>query len=266
MMFDSHCHLHDERIGARAPELIARARAAGVTGFLLAGVAPDGWAIEEALAREHADVYVALGVHPQLVDEVDDAEARRLCDALPVALDDPARARPAAIGEIGLDGMGTRKATLPRQETAFRVQLAEARARELPVVLHILHAHGPALALLRRDGVPRAGGVMHSYSGPADLVRDYAALGLSFSFAGPVTNEAAKRTHAAARAVPLERLLAETDAPFQTPFVDGARPLENEPAFLVAIVEALAQIRGESRAAVAQATDDNARRLFGITR
>jgi TatD DNase family protein len=262
-MFDSHCHLHDDRIGVKAEELLVRARAAGVTGFLLAGVSPDGWAIEEELVRAHPDVYAAYGVHPQLIDELDDdGRADQLVAQLARVLDDPARARPVAIGEIGLDGLGPRKATLERQERAFRAQLAEARARDLPVVLHILHAQGRALEILRDDGLPRAGGILHSYSGSADLVRPYVALGLSFSFAGPVTYTNAPRIAAAARVVPRERLLVETDAPFQTP--ESLRPAENEPAFLVAIVRALAQIRGESAEALGIYTGENARRLLKL--
>ena len=107
---------------------------------------------------------------------------------------------------------------------------------------------------------------MHSYSGSAELARDYLGLGLHLSFAGPIGNPAAKRTREAARGVPRERLLVETDAPFQTPgaYRRPGRPQQNEPAFLVANVAALAQIRGESPGEVAAFTEENARRLFGI--
>nr|AYC79487.1 putative deoxyribonuclease YcfH [uncultured bacterium] len=259
-MFDSHCHIHEPRFqGAEAA--IARARAAGVRGFLLAGVGPELWPVEERLAAAHPDVVVSLGIHPQLVAELDDEECdgavRRLAERL-------ASARPpvVAVGEIGLDAHDGRKGTLDRQERIFRAQLALARDGDLPVSLHVLRAHGRALAILRRDGVPRAGGVVHSYSGGAELVRDYLAIGLDLSFAGPVANPAAHRIRAAALAVPRERLLVETDAPDQTPL--GRQPAPNEPAFLVAIVEALARLRGEGEEQIAEATDANARRLFRI--
>ena len=265
-MFDSHCHLHDDRIGANAPAMIARARAAGVTGFLLAGVGPDGWPVEESLARAYPELAVAYGVHPQLVAEVDDAESDRLVAALAATLDDRTRVRAVAVGEIGLDGYGDRRSSLPRQERAFRAQLALARAHELPVVLHVLSAHARAIELLRADGLPRAGGVAHSYSGSSELVRDYCALGLHVSFAGPVTYPNAPKIQAAARAVPKGRLLVETDAPFQTPYLapGGTRPAQNEPSFLVAIVEALAQIRGEPADELGAYTEANARQLFQI--
>lgn len=255
-MFDSHCHLHDARVEDVGGTL-ARARAAGVRGFLLAGVDPDGWRVQDALRRAHADLWVAYGVHPQRIHEVSDAEAAGLVAALDGALAD----RPHAIGEIGLDGLGERAGSLERQARAFRAQLAVARAHELPVVLHVLKAHGRALALLRADGLPGRGGVVHGYSGSAEQVAEYVALGLCVSFAGPVGRPNARRLRAAARAVPRERLLVETDAPFQTP--PARRPAPCEPAFLVENVAALAQIRGERPEDVAAYTEENARRLFG---
>ena len=256
-VFDSHCHLHDERV-ADPEAQIARARARGVDGFLLAGVAPDGWLVEERLRAAHPEIAIAFGVHPQLIAEISDEEA----DAMVRALGEALARQPAAIGEIGLDGYGERRASLDRQERSFRAQLALARDRQLPVVLHVLEAHARALAILRADGLPRSGGIMHSYSGSAELLREYLALGLSVSFAGPVCNAHAPKIHAAAKAAPGDRLLVETDAPFQTPA--PCRPAQNEPAFLVEIVAALAQIRGESAEALARSTAENARRLLGI--
>lgn len=258
-MFDSHCHLHDVRVMDPDAQ-IARARAAGVRGFLLAGVDPDGWRDEERLASAHPDVAIALGVHPQIVAEVDDARADAMVAALAARL--AAGPRPAAVGEIGLDALGERKATLDRQARAFRAQLALARDLDLPVSLHVLRAHGRALEILRSDGVPRAGGVVHSYSGGGELVRDYLALGLSLSFAGAVTKPGARRAREAAVLVPRERLLVETDAPDQTP--EPYAPDQNEPAFLPAIVAAIAAIRSEAPGDVARYTDENARRLLHL--
>src|SRR5262245_31048265 len=132
-MFDSHCHLHDARVADPAAAIV-RARAAGVRGFLLAGVDPDGWRDEERLAAAHPDVAISLGVHPQIVALVDDAAADAMVRALAARL--AAGPRPAALGEIGLDGVGEWKASLQRQEKAMRAQLAIAREQELPVCLH----------------------------------------------------------------------------------------------------------------------------------
>ncbi|MSP60973.1 MAG: TatD family deoxyribonuclease [Myxococcales bacterium] len=258
-MFDSHCHLHDRRIG-HASDLLARARAAGVRGLLLAGVDPEGWDDEDRLARAHTGIAVAYGVHPQVVAEVDDEASERMVAALAALLDGKTHFAPAAIGEIGLDALGERKGSLPRQERAFRAQLALAHGHALPVILHILRAHGPAVAVLREG--PPVEGVVHSYSGSADLVADYVGLGLHLSFAGPVTFANARRQREAVRAVPRDRLLVETDAPDQTP--EPHRTEQNEPAFLPAIIEAVARIREEPAAEVAAYTEANARRLFHL--
>lgn len=262
-MFDSHCHLHDTDVIAHADVWVRRARDVGVTGFLLAGVDPDGWREEQTLAARHADVFMAFGLHPQVLAGWTEEQARAGLRALERAFDQESSGKLVALGEIGLDAhTPERKAALELQTRLFREQLALARARDVPVLLHILSAHGPALALLRQDGLPRRGGVVHSYSGSGELVRDYVGLGLHVSFAGTVTSERAKKTRGAAALVPPERLLVETDAPFQTPA--EFRPEPNQPAFLPAIVHALAALRHEPAEALAQRTEANARALFGL--
>ncbi len=251
-MFDSHCHLHDDSVRSDVDEVVARARVAGVTGYMLAGVHPEGWQYEVEIARVHPEVRIAYGVHPQIMSD----GARGMVNALETALDG-GLPRPSAVGEIGLDGSDAYLAALPLQEVLFVRQLELARAHDLPVLLHVLKAHPQALALLAAHPVR---GVLHSCSASAELVQRYLALGLHVSFAGTVTNAKARRICAAAASVPIDRLLVETDAPFQTPV--ALRPARNEPAFLVEIVRALAQIRGTSEASVAAATTRNAERLF----
>ncbi|MCS6914957.1 MAG: TatD family hydrolase [Myxococcales bacterium] len=266
-MFDSHCHLHDGRMDQVREAALARARAAGVQGMLLAGVEATGWAVAAALvARDPDHIAASYGVHPQMVPSLaPDAIAQQLELLSACCAGRGPLPRPAAIGELGLDaGCDLMRASLPAQERVFREQLALARQHDLPVVLHVLRAHSRVLALLRADGVPACGGVVHSYSGGPHLVADYLALGLCLSFAGPVTYPGARRVQQAARAVPQERLLVETDAPDQTPAPH--RPGPNEPACLPAVVAALATIRGEDPLQVARYTEDNARRLFRLPR
>ncbi|MEO6954689.1 MAG: TatD family hydrolase [Polyangia bacterium] len=251
-MFDSHCHLHDDAVRGDVDEIVARARAMGITGYLLAGVHPDGWKHELEIANAHSEVRIAYGVHPQIMSD----DARGMVDALGVALDG-GMPRPAAVGEIGLDGSDAYVDTLPLQEELFVRQLRLAQQHDLPVLLHVLKAHPRALELLAAHPVR---GVLHSCSASVDLVQRYLALGFFISFAGTVTNPRARRIRASAASVPLEQLLVETDAPFQTPI--ALRPARNEPAFLVEIVRALAQIRGTTEAAIADATTYNAHRLL----
>jgi TatD DNase family protein len=261
-VFDSHCHLHDERMIAVADAAIERAKAAGVRGFMLAGVSPDGWHTELELCARHPECVASYGVHPQLCAELDEATLLGMKDELARAVTG-SWPRPAALGEIGLDRSTPElKRTIPFQERLFREQLALARESELPVILHVLQAHGRTLQLLEEDGVPAAGGVVHSYSGPAELVPRYEALGLHVSFAGIVCQPSAKKARAAALAVSPERLLVETDAPDQTPLQH--RPSANEPAFLPTVIAELAALRGESVEYVAELTAANARRLFRL--
>ena len=257
-MFDTHCHLQELD---DADDAIARAHAAGVTRMLLAGVAPAAWERDDALAARHDALSLSYGLHPQAVATLDDAA----CDEIVRALDERLvrrNPRVVAVGEIGLDGVGERRTSIDRQERIFRAQLALARRHALPVALHVLREHPRALAILRDEPLP-SGGVLHSCSASPELAREYVALGFYVSFSGSITwhggdNKAAR----AAAVVPRDRVVVETDAPDQTP--EPRRPGRNEPAFLVAIVQAIAHLWGVEFAEAARVTDENAHRLFKL--
>jgi TatD DNase family protein len=257
-VYDTHCHLQELEDAAAA---LARARAAGVSGVMLAGVAPAGWLRDDQLAVEHPELAVSYGIHPQIVAMLEDTA----CDDFVQQLEDRLAARsPAvvAIGEIGLDGKPEYRDSLPRQERLFRAQLQLARAHGLPVALHVLRQHPRALAILGEEGVPY-GGVLHSCSASPELVRDYLKLGLYVSFSGSITWHGAENKAArAAAVVPRDRLVVESDAPDQTP--EPQRPGKNEPAFLVAIVQTIAHLWGVDFAEAARITDENARRLLKL--
>jgi TatD DNase family protein len=129
------------------------------------------------------------------------------------------------------------------------------------VLLHVFRCQGEALRVLERFGRLPAGGVLHSYSGSAELVKRWSRLDLHFSFTGPVTFERSRRVHEAARAVAPDRLLLESDAPDQPPC--GHRGERNEPGFLPEVAQALAELLGEGAEELASRTTLNARRLFG---
>jgi TatD DNase family protein len=255
--------LHDARV-TEVDAVWRRAQAAGVDGALLAGVEPDGWRVEAELCARLHGVSASYGIHPQIVAELDDAGLATMLGALEDALARPPGGVAAiAVGEIGLDAARGRKPSLALQEKAFAAQLQLARRAKLPVALHVLDAQARALAVVAAAGPLPEGGVVHSYSGPAELVGDWVALGFSISFAGAVANPRAERPRRAALAVPEAWLLVETDAPDQTP--QPCQPaVQNEPANLVANVAALAQIRGRSAAEIATLTATNARRLLRL--
>ena len=256
-MFDTHCHLQELD---DVDDAIARAHAAGVSRLLLAGVGPDTWQRDDALAMRHDSLVVSYGVHPQLVRTIGEAALDDHLHELDARLRNR-DARVVAVGEIGLDGLDANRDCLPLQERYFREQLRAARAHQLPVALHVLRQHPQALKILADERVER--GVLHSCSASPELVRQYVALGLYVSFSGSITWHGADNKAARAAAeVPRDRLVVETDTPDQTP--EPHRPGRNEPAFLVAIVRTIAHLWGVDFAEAARITDGNARRLFNL--
>ncbi len=258
-MIDTHCHLDGPVFDGDREEVLLRAHAAGVTDVVVPGVEPAGWGRLLDLCAGRPGLHAALGIHPQALAGLPAAgDDRHLAD-LEVLL---ARGGAVAVGECGLDGPSAGEGVpLDRQRAVLRGHLAIARRCGLPVLLHSLRAHDAMLEELERDGLP-AGGVLHSFSGSAEQVPPFAALGLHFSFAGPVTFEGARRPVAAARAVPADRLLVETDAPDQTPHPH--RGTRNEPSHLPLVLAAVARAVGTSPGELDHLTTGNARRLLRL--
>lgn len=242
--FDAHTHLDFPAFDGDRAQVMDRARAAGVDGWVIAGADPAHWPRVIATAAATGGIAV-LGLHPWWVEKADvDAVLADLADAL----------TPDGLGECGLDyARARRDADRDAQRKALRPQLALARERDVPVVLHCVRAYPDLLGILRRDGAPP--GMVHGWTGPPDLVRPFLDLGLYLSFGTAIARPGKARS--AVAAVPDDRLLLETDAP--------DRPLSGdrgEPADLVAIAAAAAKVRGGSAAEVLSVTGDNARRLF----
>jgi TatD DNase family protein len=252
-VIDTHCHLDAAAFDHDREAAVARALGAGVMGMLVPGIRPRTWAALRQLVAplDAVGVRCAIGIHPQIVPELGEDEIGGDLEARIAE----AGARAAAIGECGLDG-GTGEQEL--QERIFRAHVRVARALGRPLVVHVLRAHDAAPRILREERA--AGGVLHSYSGGAELVPVYADLGFAFSFAGPITYENARRPIEAARAVPAELLLAETDAPDQAP--EPHRGGRSEPAYLPAVIAGLAAARGATPAEINALTSANAARVF----
>ena len=255
-MLDSHCHLDDPTFADDIDDVLARARAAGVVAFVVPGVRPDRQDPLAALTGEHRDVYPTTGIHPWIASELGDTTGE-LIASLELRL----REGVVAIGEIGLDRSGPHAGSLSVQEALLRAQLDLARAESLPVILHVVRAHGRLLEILRSDGVPTPGGVVHGFAGSTDVAREYLRLGLYLSFGSRLLDGSSKKAHSAVAATPSNRLLVETDAPFQHPH---DRSLRSEPALLPDIVDKAAEIRDQSPASLGAATAENARRLFAL--
>ena len=258
-LVDSHCHLDARRFNADREAVIARATEGGVRRIVNPGVdLPSSRAAIE-LARQHECIYAAVGVHPHDAKRLDVdalAELRRLAASLKVV----------AIGEIGLDyyrDLSPRDA----QRRAFEAQLDLAAELGLPVVIHDRDAHDDVLTILRdwRSSLhaPRSTlcGVVHSFGGDVALAEQLLALGFLVGVSGPVTYQNADRLRDVTRAVPLERLLIETDAPYLTP--EPHRRRRNEPAYVRLVAQAIADAKHLNFDQVAACTSANARALFG---
>jgi len=252
MFFDSHCHLDDPRLLPSLPARLGEAEAAGVAGFLVPGVHPEGWQGILELSRHHRQIFAAFGVHPMHAELLTPAvlsELRRLTDCA------------VAIGEIGLDYQ-LAAPSRESQQRAFRAQLELAIEAGLPVLIHCRQAFGDLLSLLSEVGVGRGGGVMHAFSGSLEAARDCLRLGLHISLAGTVTYQNAVRPPQLAAALPLDRLLLETDAPDLAP--EPHRGGLNLPAYLALTAARVAELRGITPEELAEATTANAARLFRL--
>jgi len=261
MLIDSHAHLDFSQFNPDRQAVIERAREAGLVAILNVGTDLASSRAALALADQVDFIYAAVGVHPH--------DAKTLT---PTVLDElralARHPKVVAVGEIGLDYYRD-LSPRPVQRRAFADQLALATELALPVVIHSREAHDDVLAALQGwkrsfpegEAVVRSG-VLHSYSAGPGRLEKALELGFSIGISGPVTFPKAHRLRAVAAAVPLERLLVETDCPFLTP--EPYRGRRNEPAYVRYVVEAVARARGMSEETVARTTVDNARRLFGL--
>lgn len=270
-MFDAHCHLDLLPPNVQLDQALTDARAAGVQGWLVAGVDPDEYPTQRRLKTDHPRVITAIGLHPWAVSARARGAVAEALESMADLLQRAATGEIAAVGETGLDWIhGRTDDARRRQRDAFATQLRLAIDLDLPVVLHVVRAHEAALALLSDVGTPRAGGMIHGFTGSLELARRYVDLGLYVSFGTALTRGPARRRDSAARGLPQERILVETDAPDQVaePHRGRARaaglPAVGLPVHLVEVVGALARLRGEDPADTARYTAMNARTLFQL--
>jgi TatD DNase family protein len=255
-MIDSHCHLADEAFETDLDAVVARAKAAGLTGALVILAAGDE--AEAARARKVRDAWdgvrFATGVHPHSAGNFDgraeEASATVVAHAEAFAA--------CAVGEIGLD---YHYDFAPRdvQHAVFAAQLATAKRLNRPVIIHTREATDDTFELLGQAAGVR--GVFHCFTGDAAMARRALDIGFFVSFSGIVTFPSAGAIREAARLVPDDRLLVETDSPYLAPV--PFRGKRNEPAHVAKVVEALAGLRGTTPAALAERTSLNVDGLFG---
>jgi TatD DNase family protein len=247
-LYDSHCHLDYEELARDLEGVLQRGIDRGVEEILVAGVEPEQW--ERASQLKGAGLRFAVGLHPQALHAMDAASIDGAIEVMPEWIE---HLGARAIGELGWDKPYAQRhgPSLERQSAVAEAQIDLAIALELPVILHVVDAHGLALERLAPYAPLR--GVVHSYSGSAELVARYASLGLSISIGPSILREGSRRIREAAMVVLDEHLLIETDSPCQI----------GEPAQLIEIARAVAYARSTSVESVAELSRANACRLFG---
>jgi len=265
MLIDSHCHLDFPQFDDDRVEVIRRAAEAGVGVLMSIGVGSGPPALDAGLKMAELAppqpgipwpvIYTSVGVHPheaKLAGEADFAELERL-GRNPKVL---------AVGEIGLDFHYDHS---PRevQREVFARQMEIARRLSKPIIIHCREAWPECLELLRAHWRPHGlGGILHCFSGDPDALREGLEMGFRISFAGNVTFPKAEDLRRAAREVPADRLLVETDSPYLAPVPHRGK--RNEPAFVAAVAARLAEVRGVSAEDLARQTAANFLQLFGL--
>lgn len=261
-LFDSHAHIGAPELLAQAPELLQRAREAGVVGVIAVGagygIGPNGGAV--ALSDLHPDVWATAGVHPHDAREWDERAERGIGGWL-------AHDRVLAVGECGLD-YWYENSPRDAQRECLRGQIRLARTSGLPLVIHVRpardsrDAYDELLAIFDDEGAERAGGVIHCFTGDAPFADECLARGFDISFSGILTFGNAQALRDVAKQLPLERLLIETDSPLLAPVPHRGR--RNEPAWVRHVAECLAELHGRPAAEVAERTAARACWAFGI--
>ena len=250
MYFDSHAHLDEACFAEDFEEILTRMAQNQVRGMMNIGCDLPSSERSVQLAERYVWVWAAVGSHPDDADKVDEA---RILTYRKLAR----HPRVKAIGEIGLD---YHYEDVPRevQQHAFRLQMALAEELELPVVVHEREAHGDALAIV--DEYPSVKGVFHCFSGSPELANELVRRGWYIGFTGVVTFKNARKAVETAKSIPLNRILIETDCPYMAP--EPYRGRRNDPSYVPLVAQKIAELRGLPAATVAQATWDNARKLF----
>ena len=253
MLFDTHAHLNDRAFDCDRTQILENLPQQGVTFLMNAGCSLESSRECVAMAQQYPYVYAAVGSHPDAADEVCDAvleEYRKLCK-----LSDKVK----AIGEIGLD---YHYEDIPRdlQKKAFIAQMELAKELGLPVIVHEREAHQDGMDIVRQFS--EVTGVFHCYSGSGEMAKQLVDLGWYIGFTGVLTFKNARKAIEAAQAIPLDRIVIETDCPYMSP--EPYRGKRNDPSRVMYVADKLAEIRGITPEEARAITLENGKRLYRI--
>ena len=253
MIIDTHCHLNDEKLLPEADGIVAAFDECGIESAICVGYDMPSSECAAQLAEKYDRVYAAIGIHPHDSTTADYAQYERLATL-------SSSPKVVAIGEIGLDYHYDNS---PRaiQQGAFREQIELADTLGLPIILHVRDAYEEARrTLLEMSAYLSNGVLLHCYSGSAEMVREFDAFDCYYAFGGAITFKGAKRNVEALKAVPLDRLLFETDCPYMTP--TPFRGQVNEPKMITYVYDKAAEELSIDKEELQKITRDNAKRLF----
>lgn len=252
--FDSHCHVDEEAFDADREDALARMRENGVTRFAVIGSDMDTSRRAIAFAAAHRDCIAVGGIHPHEASGFREEDLEEITAWYRKGLI-------RAIGEIGLDFYYDHSPRDIQREVCIR-QMELARELQAPAAFHIRDAHQEMLEIMKGMKHRLTGGIIHCFSGSAEIAKEYLKLGYYISFAGPLTFKKAPRLQEAARIIPRDRLLVETDSPYMAP--EPVRGRRNEPANVRYVGLKLAELRGEDPEEVAAYTTENAMKVYGM--
>ena len=253
MLFDTHAHVNDPAFDADRDDLLRALPEQGIQYMLNVGCCLQSSRDCVALAQKYPYIYASVGSHPDSADEVNEEvleEYRKLCKLNP---------KVKAIGEIGLDYYYE---DIPRdvQKKAFYMQMELARELNMPVIIHERDAHEDGFSIVRQ--FPDVTGVFHCYSGSAEMAKQLVKLGWYIGFTGVLTFKNARKAIETAQAIPLDRIVIETDCPFMAP--EPFRGKRNDPGKVFRMAEKLAELRGISVEEAQRITLENGKRLYRI--
>lgn len=253
-LVDSHCHIDFPDLIEDIDGILARMAEQAVIGAVCVSVRLEELPAILALADAHQEIWATVGVHP----DTRDAREPSVSDLVKLA----AHSKVVAIGETGLDYFH-QTGDLEWQRDRFRRHIHAARETGKPIIVHTREAAADTVRILKEENAKEVGGVMHCFTESLEIAEAAVDLGFYISFSGIVSFKNAEALRHVARALPAERLLVETDAPYLAPV--PKRGKRNEPAFVRYVAEALAAARGDTFEALARTTTENFRRLFPRT-
>lgn len=254
MFFDSHAHYDDEKFDTDRFELLDSLRKNNVGKVVNVACSMKTSYLVQELAKKYPFIYTTVGVHPEDVPQLTDSDMNRLLELSKLP-------KVVAIGEIGLD-YHYDDVQKEVQQKWFARQLDLAKEAKLPVIIHDRDAHADCIEILKKHNIEEIGGVMHCYSGSGEMAKEIVKMGMYVGFGGTLTFKNAKKVQLAAEAVPMDRILLETDCPYLAP--EPNRGKRNSSLFLHFVAEKLAQIKGISVDEVEKITTQNAMRFYGI--